>query len=95
MKLEPSGGGFTIEAADLAELLGLPATDVQALMRSGVITTRSEHGEGEDAGRFRVTFIHDRNQVRLIVTGDGEVLQVSRIIWPDRPEAGAGQATSP
>ena len=95
MRLEPNNGGFTIEAADLAGLLGMPATDVQALMRSGAITTRSERGEGEDAGRFRVTFIHDRSQVRLIVTGDGDVLHVSRIIWPSPSEADAGRAASP
>lgn len=95
MKLEPSDGGFTIEAADLAELLGIPATDVQSLMRSGAITTRSERGEDEDAGRFRVTFIHDRSQVRLIIAGNGDVLQVSRIIWPSRSEADAGRAASP
>ena len=80
MHLEPrSEGGFTIEAEALGPLLGVDPSLVPGLMRAGQITSRSETGEGEDVGRFRLTFLHGGVTVRLVVTAAGEVLQQSRI----------------
>ncbi len=78
MRLEPTDGGMTIDAADLARLLDLPAEDVRRMMNDGFITTRFERGEGEDAGRYRLTFFEGDRRIRLIVDGSGEVLQTSR-----------------
>lgn len=78
MRLEASDDGMTINAADLARLLELPEADVKRMMRAGTITSRFERGEGEDAGRFRLTFFEGDRRIRLIVDGSGEVLQISR-----------------
>ena len=48
-------------------------------MRDGTITSRFERGEGEDAGRSRVTFFDGGRRVRLIVAADGEVLKRSGV----------------
>jgi 2-polyprenyl-6-methoxyphenol hydroxylase-like FAD-dependent oxidoreductase len=79
MKLEPTETGFAIEARDLAQLLDLEVETVRTEMRAGAITSRFERGEGEDEGRFRVTFSRGRSRVQLVVAADGEVLQRSRV----------------
>ena len=80
MRLEPTPeGGFVIDAMDLGPLLDLDPPRVPELMREGRITSRFERGEGEDEGRFRVTFLHEGTTVRLIVAADGTVLQRSRV----------------
>ncbi|MEZ5748319.1 DUF6522 family protein [Celeribacter baekdonensis] len=38
------------------------------------MTSLSEAGEGEDAGRWRLTFCHQGRALRLIVDARGEVL---------------------
>jgi hypothetical protein len=78
MRLERNGDGFMIDAADLGRLLELEPDAVQDLMRRGAITSVFERGEGEDEGRFRLTFTHGARRVRLIVDAVGEVLQRSR-----------------
>ncbi len=78
MRLEPTEDGFVIDAADLGPLLGLPPAEVPRLMREGQITTLSETGEGEDSGRFRVTFRHGAVRVRFTVDAEGRVLTQSR-----------------
>ena len=69
-----------IDAEDLGPLLDLDPSQVPGLMREGQITSRFERGEGEDLGRFRVTFLHGRTTLRLIVSADGSVVQKSRIV---------------
>ena len=54
-------------------------------MRAGEITSRSERGEGEDAGRFRATFFHSKGRVQLVLAGDGEVMRRSRVTWSAPP----------
>jgi Family of unknown function (DUF6522) len=82
VKLDLSGDGFVIEAVDLGRLLGRPPVEVQRLMREGGITSRFERGEGEDAGRFRLTFFDGAQQLRLIVAEDGQVLKRTRVRRP-------------
>lgn len=80
MKIDMTGGQPRIDASDLAELLGLTPAEVQAKMRDGEITSRLETGEGEDAGRMRLTFFHDGTRVRLTCCDDGTVLKTLRTI---------------
>lgn len=80
MRLEPlPEGGFLIDAADLGPLLGIDPPRVPGLMREGAITRRFERGEGEDAGRFRLSFLYGGLTVRLVVAADGTVISRARI----------------
>ena len=75
MRLEPMPeGGFVVDAEDLGPLLDVEPLRVPELMREGRITSRSEHGEGEDDGRYRLTFWHERTTLRLVVQADGTVI---------------------
>jgi hypothetical protein len=79
MRLEKTDAGFTIDAGELGALLGLAAEEVRRMMREGGITTRTERGEGADAGRYRLSFISPERRLQLIVDEAGEVLQQSRV----------------
>jgi len=88
LRLAPAADGFTVEARDLGPLLGLDPADVQGLMRNGAITSRFERGEGTDAGRFRLSFFHDRRRLTLVVDAAGTVLSsatVTAAVPPARP----------
>ncbi|GHG33123.1 DUF6522 family protein [Paracoccus aerius] len=67
-----------VEAAEIAPLLELDVTSFQDLMRSGKIRNIVERGEGEDGGKFRLTFQSAQWRVRLTCGRDGEVLTVTR-----------------
>ena len=88
MRLEPTETGFAIDARDLGRLLERAPGVVQQLMRNGAITSRFERGEGEDAGRSRVTFFDGDRRVRLTVTDDGEVLKRNRVRLTPPPGSG-------
>ncbi len=78
MKLDVTDGQITIDAHDLAPLIGCAPADVPELMRSGKITSVFETGAGEDAGRFRVSFRYKTTRVRLTCQDDGTVLSKIR-----------------
>ena len=78
MKVTLTKDGATVDAHDLGPLLGLSPADVPAKMRAGEITSQSEHGEGDDAGRIRLTFWYSGQRVRLICDAQGEVLKTTR-----------------
>ncbi len=78
MKLEVTDAGVTVDAHDLAPLIGCQPSEVPGLMREGRITSVFEKGEGEDAGRFRVTFRYLETRVRFTCAEDGEVLSQIR-----------------
>ncbi|MHA3976851.1 DUF6522 family protein [Halovulum sp. GXIMD14794] len=83
MKVQVSADGITVDARDLGPLLGLEPSEVPEKMRSGEITSMHETGSGEDAGRFRVTFWHDGQRLRLTCAEDGTV--ISRVKNPGTP----------
>lgn len=74
MKVHVTDKGITVDASDLGPLLGLEPAEVPEKMRSGEITSMHEAGSGEDAGRFRVTFWHNGQRLRLTCAEDGTVL---------------------
>ena len=78
MKIEMQNGQPNIDAADLAELLGLTPETVRERMRDGRITSLFETGEDEDAGKMRLTFYHEGMRVRLTCAEDGTVLKTLR-----------------
>ena len=78
MKIDMQSGQPTIDATDLADLLGLTPEEVLDGMRDGRITSRLERGEGEDAGKIRLSFFHDGTRVRLTCSEDGTVQKTLR-----------------
>ncbi|PVA06633.1 DUF6522 family protein [Thalassorhabdomicrobium marinisediminis] len=84
MKIDMTRGQPVVDAADLGPLLGVAPADVPTLMRAGEITSRFETGEGEDAGRMRLTFFYNGKRVRLTCTTQGEVLSTIKTPAPPR-----------
>ena len=78
-------GAIEIEASIVAQGLELEPSSVQAMMRAGEITSLSERGVNEDAGRYRLTFFHKSRRFRLIVDESGTIIQRSIINFGDRP----------
>ena len=79
MKLDPTENGFAIEAVDLADLFDREPSEVRRMMHEGTLTSRFERGEGEDAGRYRVTFQDGARRVRLILDASGRVIKRTRV----------------
>lgn len=50
---------------------------MQPLLRSGQIVSRLERGIDEHAGQHRLTFVHGRRQLQLVVGPDGGLLDES------------------
>ena len=78
------GETFSVDAALIAEGFNIGSAKVQPLMRARKITSRCERGLDQDAGRYRLTFLHDDKQLRLVVDGHGEILQ--RIVEKRSPD---------
>jgi hypothetical protein len=70
--------GFMVDAALVARGFGLDPGCVPAMLREGRITSRCEAGIDADAGRYRLTFFHGARALRLIVDGQGALLQQAR-----------------
>jgi hypothetical protein len=75
---------FVVDARVIAEAFGIAAAEVQQAMRSGAITSRSEQGVGDDAGRWRLTFFHRGRALRLTVDVAGNVVTRARFDAPRR-----------
>jgi hypothetical protein len=88
--IEIHDGAFQIDASVLGEGLGLEASRVPELLRSGAITSRCERGVEEDEGRYRLTFFHEQRRMRVIVDAGGRILQRSRIIYGSPPPSRRG-----
>ena len=84
-RVEVTQDGFVVDAEVIAEAFGLEAKDVQPLMRSGEVTSVSETGVGEDAGRSRITFRYNGRTLRLVVDTEGTILK--RSSFPSRSVA--------
>lgn len=82
--IDPTEGGFQVDAAILAEWLGLPADEVALRMRDGRITSRCEKGEGEDQGRWRLTFYAEGRALRLTLDSDLQIIRRASFDTPGR-----------
>ncbi|RYH06442.1 DUF6522 family protein [Tropicimonas sp. IMCC6043] len=79
MELEPTDNGFAIAPTDLGRLFDRDPDEMRQMMQDGSMTCLVERGEGDDAGRFRVTLRDDIRRVRLVVDADGKVLTTVRV----------------
>ena len=68
------GEEFSVDAAILADALGLDVARVLPAMRERRITSLCERGIDEDAGRTRLTFCYARRRLFLLVDDDGNIL---------------------
>lgn len=75
-----------VDAAIIAEGLGIAPEHVQAEMRSGGITSACERGIDADAGTFRLSFKTGNRRRRLIVDATGEVIRRSTLTLGDPPD---------
>jgi hypothetical protein len=72
-----SGQMIEIDAALVAKGLHMDPGDLRDAMQQGHVTRKVEKGEGEDAGRFRVTFYSPTRRLRLLFDAQGVILQTS------------------
>ncbi len=84
MRLERDREGFSIDAMLLGELLDVPPSDIQALMRDNKITSLCERGEEEDAGQYRLTFFYKGRHARLSIDESGQIIRRSIVDLGDR-----------
>ena len=76
---------FVVDATLIGELLRLPASRVQNLMRSGRITSACERGVDDHAGEFRLSFFYGNRRARLSTDLEGRILRKSAVDFGDRP----------
>ncbi|SFD31962.1 DUF6522 family protein [Tropicimonas isoalkanivorans] len=68
---------FIVDAQMLARAFDLSVEETRNRMQGGQIASLCETGEGEDAGRWRLTFRHQGRALRLIVDTRGAILSKS------------------
>lgn len=83
--LEIDDGTVQIDATIIAEAFGIAPERLIDLMRQGKVTSLSERGIEEDAGRVRLTFFHDNRRLRIVANESGKVVQHSVIDFGDHP----------
>lgn len=83
--LELEDGAIQIDAAIVAEGLGIMPPLLRERMREGKITSRLERGIDADNGRYRLTFFAEHRRFRLVVDESGVIVQRSTVDFGDRP----------
>ena len=68
-----------IDAAIVAEGLGLAPSLLQEEMRAGRITSLAERGVDDDAGRHRLTFFSSHRRFRVVVDETGAIIRRSAV----------------
>lgn len=68
-----------VDANVLAQAFAISTERLKLGMREGVITSRFEKGEGDDAGKVRLTFFSTDRRVRMIADQRGTVLTCSAV----------------
>ena len=68
-------GSFVLDAERLAGRFGWSTEELRGLMRRGLVTSRVERGEGEDAGRWRVSALCGNRRWQAVVLADGTVVE--------------------
>ncbi|HEY9037714.1 MAG TPA: DUF6522 family protein [Roseovarius sp.] len=92
-KIEFANDMIQVDAGLLAKAFRISAEDLKHRMRDGTITSRFERGEGEDAGKVRLTFFSADRRVRMTADENGNVLTCTAADFA-RPPLGIGGAAS-
>jgi len=77
--IEFENGDVQIDAAIVAEGLGLALPLLQREMRAGKITSFAERGIDADRGRHRLTFFSEHRRFRVVVDESGAIVQRSAV----------------
>ena len=76
-------GVVQIDAAIVAEGLGLTPCLLQEEMRAGRITSLAERGVDADSGRHRLTFFSAHRRFRVVIDETGAIVQRSAVDFGD------------
>lgn len=76
-----------IDAEIVANALKLTPQDLQVRMREGTVTSACERGEGEDDGRYRLTFFSATRRARITANSNGTILSCTSADFSRRPRA--------
>jgi hypothetical protein len=83
------GEGFVVPAPLLARVFRMTEDEVATAMRAGRMTSVCETGQGEDVGRWRLTFRHGGQACRFTVDATGRILKTARFpVGPGRQPPG-------
>lgn len=83
--IEFDDGAIQVDAAIIADGLGMTLARFRAEMQAGNITSVVERGIDADVGRHRITFFSAHRRFRLIVDQHGSILQRSALDFGDTP----------
>ena len=81
--IEFENGEVQIDAAIVAEGLGVTLSLLQQGMRAGHITSLAERGIDADQGRHRLTFFSAHRRFRVVVDASGAIIQRSALDFGD------------
>ena len=77
--IEFENGAVQIDAAIVAEGLGVALPLLRKQMRAGKITSFAERGIDADSGRHRLTFFSEHRRFRVVVDEKGTIVQRSAL----------------
>jgi hypothetical protein len=83
--VELDNGIVQVDAAIIAEGLGIAVPTLRKQMQAGKITSLFERGIDADNGRHRVTFFSEHRRLRLVVDERGAILQRSTLNFGNLP----------
>ena len=86
--IRDADGSFTLDAARLASRFGWSEPELRNLMRRGLVTSRVERGEGEDAGRWRLSVRCGNRCWRAIILADGTMVDEQLEFMPAQGHRG-------
>jgi hypothetical protein len=83
--IEFDDGAVQVDAAVIAEGLGISLPLLQEQMQAGKITSLFERGIDADRGRHRLTFFSEHRRFRLVLDERGAIVQRSTLNFGDSP----------
>ena len=84
-QVEFEDGVVQVEAAVIADGLGIAVSQLQKQMQAGKITSLFERGTDADRGRHRLTFFSKHRRFRLVVDERGAIVQRSTLNFGTSP----------
>ena len=76
-------GDWVVDPETVAPRLGLTSDEFRRAMREGRIGGTVERGEGEDAGRARLTFRYAQRSWSIRIEPDGSAFETAPPVRPD------------